>query len=161
MAHMRRVLGFLAVAVMMLVPAAMPVTAGTTVKVGVLSCGIAPGIGYIVMSQKKLSCVYQPSRGGRVETYRGKITRIGLDIGMTQQSVVVWAVMAPAKPKRGALQGSYGGVSAEATAIVGFGANVLVGGFQKSITLQPISIQAQTGLDLAAGIAGLSLTHVK
>lgn len=158
---MRKVLGFLAVAVTMLVPASMPVTAGTTVKVGVLSCGIAPGIGYIVMSQKKLSCVYQPSRGGRVETYRGKITRIGLDIGMTQQSVVVWAVMAPAKPKRGALQGSYGGVSAEATAIVGFGANVLVGGFQKSITLQPISIQAQTGLDLAAGIAGLSLTHVK
>lgn len=158
---MRKVLGFLAVAVTMLGPAAMPVSAGTTVKVGVLSCGIAPGIGYIVMSQKKLSCVYQPSRGGRVETYRGKITRIGLDIGMTQQSVVVWAVMAPAKPKRGALQGSYGGVSAEATAIVGFGANVLVGGFQKSITLQPISIQAQTGLDLAAGIAGLSLTHVK
>ena len=49
------------------------------------------------------------------------------------------------------MQGSYGGVSAEATAIVGFGANVLIGGFQKSITLQPISIQAQTGLDLAAG----------
>jgi hypothetical protein len=69
--------------------------------------------------------------------------------------------MAPAKPKRGALAGSYGGVSAEATAIVGFGANVLVGGFKKSITLQPLSIQAQTGLDLAAGVAGLSLTYVK
>lgn len=142
-------------------PGAATAKAETTVKVGVLSCGIAPGVGYIVMSQKKLSCVYQPSRGGRVETYRGKITRIGLDIGMTQQSVVVWAVLAPAKPKRGALQGSYGGVSAEATAIIGFGANVLVGGFQKSITLQPISIQAQTGFDLAAGIAGLSLTYAK
>lgn len=151
----------LAAVIAFALPGIATATAETTVKVGVLSCGIAPGVGYIVMSQKKLSCVYQPSRGGRVETYRGKITRIGLDIGMTQQSVVVWAVMAPAKPKRGALQGSYGGVSAEATAIIGFGANVLVGGFQKSITLQPISIQAQTGLDLAAGIAGLSLTYAK
>lgn len=158
---MRRFLGFLAVALAISVAATMPAAANTTVKVGVLSCGIAPGVGYLVMSQKKLSCVYQPSRGGRVETYRGKITRIGLDLGVTHQSVVVWAVMAPAKPKRGALQGSYGGVSAEATAIVGFGANVLVGGFKKSITLQPLSIQAQTGLDIAAGVAGLSLTYVK
>lgn len=158
---MRKYLCFLAVAMAMLAAVSLPAAAATTVKVGVLSCGIAPGIGFVVMSQKKLSCVYQPSRGARVETYRGKITRIGLDIGMTQQSVVVWAVLAPAKPKRGALQGSYGGVSAEATAIIGFGANVLVGGFQKSITLQPISVQAQTGLDLAAGIAGLSLTYVK
>jgi hypothetical protein len=158
---MRGFVGILAVALAMLGTVSMPAAAKTTVKVGILSCGIAPGIGYIVMSQKKLSCVYQSSRGGRVETYRGKITRIGLDIGMTHQSVVVWAVMAPAKPKRGALQGSYGGVSAEATAIVGFGANILIGGFQKSITLQPISIQTQTGLDLAAGIAGLSLNYVK
>src|SRR5690348_2713824 len=96
----------LAAVITFALPGAATATAETTVKVGVLSCGIAPGVGYIVMSQKKLSCVYQPSRGGRVETYRGKITRIGLDIGMTQQSVVVWAVMAPAKPKRGALQGS-------------------------------------------------------
>ena len=158
---MRRFLGILTASVALLAAAAMPAGAGTTVKVGVLSCGIAPGVGYIVMSRKKLSCVYQPSRGGRVETYQGRITRIGLDIGVTHQSVVVWAVMAPAKPKRGALAGSYGGVSAEATAIVGFGANVLVGGFKKSITLQPLSIQAQTGLDIAAGVAGLSLTYVK
>jgi hypothetical protein len=158
---MRRLLSFLVIAAAMLVPASVPVAAKTTVKIGVLSCGIAPGIGFIVMSQKKLSCVYQSSRGGRVETYRGKITRIGLDIGVTHQSVVVWAVMAPGKTKRGALQGSYGGVSAEATAVIGFGANVLVGGFQKSITLQPLSIQAQTGLDIAAGIAGLSLTYEK
>lgn len=158
---MRKVLGFLAMAMAFWAAVSMPAVAKTTVRVGVLSCGIAPGIGYIVMSRKKLSCVYQPSRGGRVEAYRGQITRIGLDIGMTSQSVVVWAVMAPAKTKRGALQGSYGGVSAEATAVIGFGANVLIGGFHKSITLQPISIQAQTGLDLAAGVAGLSLNYVK
>jgi len=145
----------------MLVTASGEVPAKTGVKVGILSCGIAPGVGLVVMSRKKLSCVYQPSRGGRVEKYRGQITRIGLDIGMTSQSTVVWAVIAPGKTKRGALAGSYGGVSAEATAVVGFGANVLIGGFHKSITLQPLSIQTQTGLDLAAGVAGLSLNYVK
>jgi len=158
---MRKILGMSAVAVAMMFAASGEVLAKTGVKVGILSCGIAPGVGLIVMSQKKLSCVYQPSRGGRVEKYRGKITRIGLDIGMTSQSTVVWAVIAPGKTKRGALAGSYGGVSAEATAVVGFGANVLIGGFHKSITLQPLSIQTQTGLDLAAGVAGLSLNYVK
>ncbi len=135
--------------------------ASAKVKIGVLSCGMEPGIGMIIMSQKRMSCVYQPSRGGRVERYRGKITRIGLDIGVTNQTVLVWAVFAPAKPKRGALRGNYGGVSAEATLIVGLGANALIGGFQKSITLQPLSVQAQTGLDIAAGIAGLRLDYVK
>jgi hypothetical protein len=135
--------------------------ASAKVKVGVLSCGMEPGVGLIIMSQKKMSCVYQPSRGGRVERYRGKITRIGLDIGVTNQTVLVWAVFAPSKPKRGALRGSYGGVSAEATLIVGLGANALIGGFNKSIMLQPLSVQAQTGLDIAAGIAGMRLDFVK
>ena len=124
------------------------------VKVGVLSCGMEPGVGLIVMSQKKMSCVYQPSRGGRVERYRGKITRIGLDIGVTQTVGGRLGGLGAGKTKRGALEGSYGGVSAEATAVVGFGANVLIGGFKKSIMLQPISVQAQTGLDLAAGSRG-------
>ena len=70
-----------------------------------------------------------------------------------------WAVFAGGKTKRGALAGSYGGASAEATVGVGLGANVLVGGFKKSIALQPLSIQGQEGLNIAAGIAGLSLNY--
>ena len=73
---------------------------------------------------------------------------------------MVWAVFAPGKVKKGALQGSYGGASAEATVIAGLGANVLIGGSGKSINLQPLSVQAQTGLNVAAGIAGLRLDYV-
>ena len=135
--------------------------AETGIKVGLLSCDIAGGIGYIIGSSKAVDCVFQPASGSRVEHYRGSIGKLGVDIGITQQSVVAWAVFAPGKTKRGALQGNYGGASAEATVIAGLGANVLIGGFEKTVTLQPISVQAQTGLNIAAGIAGLRLTYVK
>jgi hypothetical protein len=158
---MRKMLVGVVAALIGLGMASADVSAKSRVRVGVLSCGMEPGVGLIVVSQKRMSCVYQPSKGGRVERYRGKITRIGIDIGVTNQTVLVWGVFAPAKPKRGALQGSYGGVSAEATLIVGLGANALIGGFNRSIMLQPLSVQAQTGLDIAAGVAGMRLDYVK
>ena len=72
---------------------------------------------------------------------------------------MTWAVFAPGRINRGALAGSYGGASAQATIGVGLGANVLVGGFKRTIALQPLSIQGQKGLNIAAGIAGLSLRY--
>jgi hypothetical protein len=114
----------------------------------------------IITSSKAVDCVYQPSSGGRVERYEGRIRKLGIDIGVTNQTVVAWAVFAPGKVKRGALKGYYAGASAEATVITGLGANALIGGWRKSINLQPISVQAQTGLNVAAGIAGLELHYV-
>ena len=58
----------------------------------------------------------------------------------------------------GALEGRYFGVTAQATPGVGIGANVLVGGFDRSIILQPLSLTGQLGANLAAGVAGLRLT---
>ena len=133
--------------------------ANTGIKIGVLSCGIGGGIGYIIGSSKPIDCVFQPAGGARPEHYSGTISKLGIDIGFTSQSVVVWAVFAPGPTKRGALKGGYGGASAEATVIAGLGANVLVGGFSKDINLQPLSVQAQTGLNIAAGIAGLRLRY--
>ena len=133
--------------------------ANTGIKIGVLSCGIGGGIGYIIGSSKPIDCVFQPAGGARPEHYSGTISKLGIDIGFTSQSVVVWAVFAPGPTKRGALKGGYGGASAEATVIAGLGANVLVGGFSKDINLQPLSVQAQTGLNVAAGIAGLRLRY--
>ncbi|MBC8037386.1 MAG: DUF992 domain-containing protein [Rhizobiales bacterium] len=130
------------------------------VKVGLLSCGIDGGVGFIIGSSKGVDCVYEPSGGGRTEHYEGSIGKLGVDIGVTGKTVVAWAVFAPGKVKRGALEGSYGGATAEVTVVGGLGANVLVGGFEKSINLQPVSIQAQTGLNIAAGIAGLRLNYV-
>jgi len=127
------------------------------VKIGVLSCEIEGGVGFIIGSSKDIDCVFSGERGD--EHYHGSIDKLGVDIGVTGKSNVAWAVFAPGKINRGALEGSYGGASAEVTVIGGLGANVLVGGSDKSINLQPVSVQAQTGLNIAAGIAGLRLDY--
>ena len=97
---------------------------------------------------------------GTVEHYSGNINKFGVDIGYTQGGVIVWGVIAPTSSLApGALSGDYGGVTASATVGVGVGANVLLGGFNKSITLQPVSIEGNSGLNVAAGIAGVTLKY--
>jgi Protein of unknown function (DUF992) len=138
--------------------AAAPAQAGG-VKIGVLSCRVEGGAGWIIGSSKDVECTFKGTRG-RVENYVGSIGKLGVDIGITTDTRVGWVVFAPGKMKSGSLRGSYTGASAEATVGLGIGANVLVGGFKKSINLQPISLQAQTGLNVAAGIASLHLKPV-
>jgi hypothetical protein len=133
---------------------------GPGIKVGILTCGVEGGFGLIIVSHKGFDCEYTPARNGPRERYSGSITRIGVDLGFTNQSVVTWAVIAPGETGPGALDGVYVGAGAEATAVAGWGANVLVGGSSQTIALQPLSIQAQTGLDVAAGIAGLHLDYL-
>jgi len=87
----------------------------------------------------------------------GRVGKLGVDIGVTGQTVLAWVVFAPGQLNKGSLRGSYTGLSAEATVGVGLGANVLVGGFKGGINLQPVSLQAQTGLNVAAGIGSLTL----
>jgi uncharacterized protein DUF992 len=140
--------------------AAGPAEARSGIKVGALNCKVAAGVGLILGSSKRIACLFHPAGGGRVERYAGEISRLGVDIGFTSKSYMTWAVFAGGKTKRGALAGSYGGASAEATVGVGLGANVLVGGFKKTIALQPLSVQGQQGLDIAAGIAGLRLHYI-
>jgi hypothetical protein len=131
--------------------------ADARVKVGVLECRVAPGVGMIVGSSKALSCNFTPT-GRKAERYTGRITKIGLDVGFTKGGVIVWGVFAPtAGYTRHALAGHYGGASAQATLVAGLGANVLVGGGGKSFALQPFSVSGQTGVSLAIGIAGLDL----
>lgn len=131
--------------------------AETGIKLGVLTCSVDGGVGLILVSSKVVHCVFQPSGGGRVERYEGRIRKLGVDIGVTNQASLAWAVFAPGKVRRGALEGTYVGASAEATIVAGLGANLLIGGFKKTISLQPLSIQMQTGLNIAAGVAGLYL----
>jgi hypothetical protein len=131
--------------------------ASSGVKVGVLKCHADRGIGWIVGSSKDVDCVFSPAGGGDEEYYTGSIGKLGLDVGVTGETMLGWVVFAPGKLKDGSLKGSYTGANAEATVGLGLGANVLVGGFRKSINLQPISVQAQTGLNVAAGVASLHL----
>ncbi len=67
---------------------------------------------------------------------------------------MVWAVYAPTNREVAALRGDYVGASGEATIGAGLGANVLVGGSNRTVALQPVSIQGQTGLNVAAGRLG-------
>jgi len=126
-------------------------------KVGTLSCDISGGIGLIVTSRKDMSCIFTPSRRGPREVYIGSISRFGLDLGATSGGEMIWAVYAPTSRKFGALAGHYGGTTAEATVGAGFGANVLVGGSDRTIALQPVSVQGQAGLNVAAGVVELDL----
>ena len=126
-------------------------------KVGELRCEVSAGLGMIIASSKDLECRFHSARGG-TEGYHGKINKFGLDLGGTDRGVLVWDVYAPtAGPLHHALAGDYAGVGASATVGVGLGANALVGGSNREFSLQPLSVQAQTGLDIAAGVSSITL----
>ena len=132
------------------------------VKVGTLTCNVASGWGFVFGSSKDLHCTFRGNRTGGGEHYTGTIDKFGVDIGYTEGGVIVWAVFAPSSDlKAGALEGDYVGATAQASVAVGLGANVLVGGFDKSVALQPLSVEGLTGLNVAAGIGAIHLKHVK
>jgi hypothetical protein len=126
-------------------------------KIGTLTCDISGGIGLIIASKKDVTCMFTPAQPGPREVYVGSITKFGVDIGATSGGEMIWAVFAPTNRRIGALAGNYGGASAEATVGAGVGANVLVGGSNRTVSLQPVSVQGQAGLNLAVGVAGLDL----
>jgi hypothetical protein len=128
---------------------------------GTLNCDVSAGIGFVVGSQRTVNCLFTPSYQAPPEQYVGTITKIGLDIGVTTGGQLVWGVLQSTSRRRGALAGSYAGASAEATVGAGLGANVLVGGNDRSIALQPLSVQGQIGLNVAAGIAEIALQFVR
>jgi len=129
------------------------------VKAGVLTCNVASGFGFIFGSSKSVNCTFAPAGGGPPQHYVGSIDKFGVDIGYTSGGVLVWTVLAPTtNPAPGSLAGGYGGATASATAGVGVGANVLVGGSGNTVSLQPVSIEGNTGLNVAAGVAALTLT---
>lgn len=137
-----------------------PASAQSAVNAGTLTCNVASGFGFIFGSSKALNCTF--SGVGRVEHYVGSITKFGADIGYTSGGVLVWTVVAPvAAMVPGALGGNYGGATASATVGVGVGANALIGGSNNTIALQPLSIEGNTGLNVAAGIAGITLTPAR
>ncbi len=142
------------------VPSAGPAQAQGGVNVGYLKCDVAEGWGFIVGTSRKLKCVFHPANGSD-EKYEGKITKFGANVGFHRASVIMWSVFSPGKVDPGALAGIYGGATASAAVGGGVGANVLIGGGRKSITLQPVSLSGETGLNAAGGIAGVELKLVK
>ena len=124
-------------------------------RIGTLECNVSGGAGFVITSAKALSCAYTGA-DGLVEKYTGTIRRFGLDIGFTGPGKMVWGVFAPARPGAGSLQGEYIGASASVSAGAGVGANALVGGLNRSISLQPLSVQVQSGIDIASGVGEMT-----
>jgi hypothetical protein len=155
----RRISAFATLAVVAAVALPAPAMAQppNRTKVGTLTCDISGGIGLIITSRKEVTCMFTPSHPGAREVYTGSINKFGLDLGATSAGEMIWAVFAPTNLRIGALAGHYGGASGEATVGAGLGANVLVGGSNHTISLQPVSVQAQLGLNLAVGVSGLDL----
>ncbi len=133
------------------------------VEVGSLSCDIGDGTGFIIGSSRELSCTFNPTQEGlEDEVYVGKINRYGLDVGATTNGQMSWLVLAPTEQEfsEGGLNGTYGGLSAEATLGVGLGANVMTGGSENTLALQPISVTTSQGVNLAVGVGAMSLQRV-
>ncbi len=131
-------------------------------RLGTLSCEVAGGVGMLIGSRKTVDCKFTRS-SGRPEHYAGSIGKLGIDIGITNKSYLRWIVYSVAanRTDEGALDGSYVGASAGASVGLGLGANALVGGNSKNFGLQPLSAEAGTGLNIAAGIARLELRRTK
>jgi len=138
-----------------------PAGAQDRLQLGTLECSLSSSIGLIVGSQRNVNCVFRSGPNDPVEGYTGTLTRIGVDIGVTTGGVIVWSVFADTNRHAGMLAGTYVGGSAEASVAAGLGANALVGGSNRTVALQPLSVQGQLGLNVAAGIGQLELHPVQ
>ena len=135
---------------------ATPASAASGVNVGSLNCRVAGGSGFIFGSTKSLSCLFTRA-DGTGERYTGEVKKYGVDLGFTEGAYMIWLVFAPGQVNKGALSGEYVGVTAAAAVGIGLGANVLVGGSNDQITLQPASVEGVTGLNVAAGFGHIVL----
>lgn len=130
------------------------------VNVGSLTCTVAGGVGFVFGSSKDLDCILAKT-DGTAEHYNGTIKKYGVDLGFTKQGHVVWLVFAPGQVAKGALAGDYVGPTASASVGVGAGANVLIGGGNKQVSLQPVSVEGNVGLNVAGGLAEVTLKPAK
>ena len=129
-----------------------------TTSAGTLTCQMAPSIGLIFGSRQRMACRFAPNGPFPPEAYVGVMGTIGLDIGITAGGVLAWGVLAPtAGPMRGKLAGTYVGASGAVGVGVGVGANLLFGGSNRSIALQPLSVEGSVGINLSLGVSSLTL----
>ncbi|UGV25458.1 DUF992 domain-containing protein [Rhodopseudomonas boonkerdii] len=127
------------------------------VQLGVLNCRGGASTGFVVGSVTNLGCVLTGT-GRPDQPYVATIRKVGLDLGITEQTALSWAVFAPVNyTGPGDISGNYAGAQSSASIGVGVGANVLVGGSQNAISLQPLSLQGSVGLNVAAGLQSLEL----
>ncbi len=156
----KQIFGVMAVAGL-LSGAALPALAEeerSGVKVGVLTCEVEGGFGYIFGSSRDMDCTFEKGDDQATEYYTGTIKKYGIDIGFRRGGTIFWGVFAPSLDTApGGLAGNYGGASGEASVGAGVGVNVLLGGSGNTFSLQPLSVVGFTGLNVAGGVASMTL----
>jgi hypothetical protein len=140
----------------------LPVGAQNWTQVGTLSCRVDPNIGFIIVGHQPMQCVFKQAPGAvpqvPPQSYDGAINTVGVSVGFSAGSALAWAVFAPTTGvPAGALAGEYVGVSADVGLGLGAGANVLLGGSNRTIALQPLSVQGSIALNVVAGVSSLKL----
>jgi len=156
----RFLLAAFALMAMIFAPAAALAQSWT--QIGSLSCTVDPNIGFIIVGHQSMRCLYQPAQTnppqGPPQSYDGALNTVGVSIGISAGSVIGWAVFAPTTGvPAGALAGEYVGVTGTAAVGIGGGANVLLGGSNRTIALQPVSLQGSLALNVVAGASALTL----
>ena len=127
-------------------------------QVGALSCQVDPNVGFIIVGSQSMRCLFTPNTSQEREAYAGALNTVGLNVGISAGGVLGWAVFAPtAGLPHGALAGEYVGVSGDVGISLGAGANVLLGGSNRTVALQPISLQGSIALNVVAGVSSLKL----
>lgn len=142
---------------LMLAPAAM---AQSQTQVGTLRCDVSGGVGLILVEKQTMTCQFKPAQdAGPATDYTGKIETFGVALGGVEQGHLIWGVISQTNnaPVVGALAGKYVGASADAAFGPGLGANVLVGGSDNAFALQPVSVEGEIGINIAAGVTQLTL----
>jgi hypothetical protein len=129
---------------------------------GMLRCKLNPSIGFVIFGHQSMECQFVPSNPGPPQLYEGALNTIGIDIGVVSAGGLAWAVLAPTSGvAAGALAGEYVGASGDIALGAGVGANVLIGGSQRSFALQPVSLEGSVALDVTLGLSALQLRYVR
>lgn len=158
---MKSLSALIAIALLCLVTGRVEAQPAGYAPAGGLNCNMAPSVGMILAGVKELNCVFTPTQGPP-ERYVGRVTTVGVDIGVTTGGALGWTVLMAGSTfyPPASLGGKYAGASADASVVIGGGANLLFGGNNRAFALQPLSAQAQTGLNLSAGLASMELLYV-
>lgn len=128
------------------------------VSAGLLECRGEFATGYGFGSFRRVRCEFRPSMGTN-HYYAGTLDRVGLDFGISDQGSMLWAVLATSpEVDPGALAGTYVGLSTGFALGPGFSANMLASqDANRQVTLQPLSISADSGLSVSFAGAKLIL----
>lgn len=126
--------------------------------VGTLDCQVDPNVGFTIAGHQSMRCLFTPNAPIPSEAYSGALNTVGQNVGISAGGVLGFAVFAPITGlSPGALAGEYVGVSGDAGIGVGAGPNVLLGGSNRTVALQPSSLQGSISLNVVTGLSLLKL----